>query len=529
MKILTAAQMAEVDRLSNEIFAIPSILLMENAGRSIVDELERAVSGLKEKRISIICGKGSNGGDGLVAARHLFMRGARPDILLLADPAALRGDALINWSIVNSIGIPSRILSTPSGAKSQLRSLQRPEVIIDAVFGVGLTKPIGPDFSGVVEWINKAAATAFVVAVDIPSGLFADSARVQGPTVNARLTVTFTAPKPALILHPACEHAGKVVVAPIGSPASLLENSEYRMDLIDGAQIRRVLELRPKDSHKGTYGHVFVVAGSRGKSGAALMTGLAALRSGAGLVTLWLPESLQRDVVGKIPELMTEFLPATGAGTLSAAGMDKIMASADQAHALVLGPGMTMHESTQELVREIVRRSPVPIVLDADGINAFSSRQEALFNEMGQSVTITPHPGEMARLISRSISEVQKDRVAVARGFSEERKCFTILKGYQTVIASPDGHIYVNSTGNPGMATGGSGDILAGMVGRFVAGWQRKYHGADWKSLGNYLSAAVYLHGLAGDLAADEEGVESLIATDLLAQLPKAFKKSAKL
>jgi ADP-dependent NAD(P)H-hydrate dehydratase / NAD(P)H-hydrate epimerase len=529
MKILTAAQMAEVDRLSTEIYAIPSILLMENAGRSVVDELERAVPGLKEKRILIICGKGNNGGDGFVVARHIFMRGAKPEIYLLTDPSALKGDALINWNIANSIGIPFKILATPSETKSCLRSLEPPDVIVDAVFGVGLTKPIGSDFSGVVEWINKAGSKAFVVAVDIPSGLFADSARVQGPAVNARLTVTFTASKPALVLHPACERAGKVVVAPIGSPSSLLENNEYRMNLIDGAQVRRVLEPRPKDSHKGTYGHVFVVAGSRGKSGAALMTGLAALRSGAGLVTLWLPESLQRDVVGKVPELMTEFLPATSAGTSSAAGIDKILSSLDQANALVVGPGMTTQESTQELVREIVRRSPVPIVLDADGINTFSSKRDALFNELGQSLTITPHPGEMARLINRPISEVQKDRLAVARAFSEERRCFTILKGYQTVIASPDGHLYINSTGNPGMATGGSGDILAGMVGRFVAGWQRKYHGADLRALANYLSAAVYLHGLAGDLAAEDKGVESLIATDLLPHLPQAFKKSAKI
>jgi ADP-dependent NAD(P)H-hydrate dehydratase / NAD(P)H-hydrate epimerase len=529
MKILAAVQMAEVDRLSAEIYAIPSILLMENAGRSVTDEMERAIPGLKKKRILIISGKGNNGGDGFVVARHLFMRGAKPEICLLADPSALKGDALINWNIVNSTGIPFKTLSAPSERKSYLRSLQYPDVIVDAVFGVGLTKPIGSDFSWVVEWINEAAYKAFVVAVDIPSGLFADSSRVQGPVVNARLTVTFTAPKPALMLHPACEHAGRVVVAPIGSPASLLENSEYRMDLIDCAQIRQVLVPRPKDSHKGTYGHVFVVAGSRGKSGAALMTGLAALRSGAGLVTLWLPESLERDVVGKIPELMTEFLPATSAGSSSAAGIDKIMASIGQAHALVVGPGMTTQESTQQLVHEIVRWSPVPIVLDADGINAFAAKREALLNERGQSITITPHPGEMARLIGKSISDVQKDRVRVAREFSEERRCYTILKGHQTIVATPGGHIFLNSTGNPGMATGGSGDVLAGMVGRFVAGWQRKYHGADMRALANYLSAAVYLHGLAGDLAAEEKGVESLIATDLLPHLPQAFKKSMKI
>jgi ADP-dependent NAD(P)H-hydrate dehydratase / NAD(P)H-hydrate epimerase len=529
MKILTAAQLAEVDRLSTELYAIPSILLMENAGRSVVDELEKAVAGLKKKRILIFCGKGNNGGDGMVVARHLFMRGANPEIYLFAEPSALKGDALTNWNIVSSLGVPFKILSAPAEAKSHLRFLEYPEILVDALFGTGLAKPVGPDFSHVIDWINQAASRAFIAAVDIPSGLFADSPHIQGAAVSARLTVTFTAPKPALILPPACERAGKVVVVPIGSPPSLLENSEYRMDLIDGSQIHQALGPRPKDSHKGTYGHVFVVAGSRGKSGAALMTGLAALRSGAGLVTLWLPECLQHDIVGKFPELMAEFLPETSAGTADASGVDKILVHMGQAQAVVVGPGLTTHDSTRELVRELVRRSSVPIILDADGINAFSSKRDALHNELGQSVTITPHPGEMARLINRSITDVQKDRLAVAREFSEEQQCFTILKGHQTVIAAPGGHIYINTTGNPGMATGGSGDILAGMVGRFVGGWQRKYHGADLRALASYLCAAVYLHGLAGDLAAEKMGVESMIASDLLAHFPEAFKRSAKL
>jgi ADP-dependent NAD(P)H-hydrate dehydratase / NAD(P)H-hydrate epimerase len=259
------------------------------------------------------------------------------------------------------------------------------------------------------------------------------------------------------------------------------------------------------------------------------MTGMAALRAGAGLVTLWLPEGLQHDVIGKFPELMTEFLPETEAGTADASGIAKILAHMQNAEAVVVGPGMTMQNSTQELVRELVRCSSIPVVLDADGINAFASRRDALRNERGQSITITPHPGEMARLINRTISDVQKDRLKVAREFSEEHQCFTVLKGHQTVVAAPGGHLYINTTGNPGMATGGSGDILAGMIGRFVAGWQRKYHGADLCALSLCISAAVYLHGLAGDLAAEVQGVESLIATDLLAHLPDAFKQSAKI
>jgi NAD(P)H-hydrate epimerase len=525
MKILTASQMAEVDRLTTEIYRIPSILLMENAGRSFADELGKAVPDLNKKRIQVFCGKGNNGGDGFVAARYLSLRGAKPEVLLFADPHNLKGDALTNWDIIQSLGTPVRILSAPAEARAFLKRAPVPDVIIDALFGTGLSKPIGREFEPIVDWVNDAGSTAFVASVDIPSGLFADSAGIPGPSVKARLTVTFTTLKLALVLSPAAENAGNVFVAPIGSPASLLENSEYRMNLIDAAQVRKVLPPRARDAHKGTYGHIYVVAGSRGKSGAALMTGLAALRSGAGLVTLWLAESLQHDVVGKFPELMTESLPETSEGTLDRQAAEKLLAAAVQADALVVGPGVTTQRATREAVREIVRRSPVPVVLDADGINAFASVAESLRNENGQAVVITPHPGEMARLLGRTIGEVQRSRLETARHCAEALHCFAILKGHQTVVASPTGQIFINSTGNPGMATGGSGDILAGMAGRFVAGWNRKYHGADMQSLSDYLSAAVYLHGLAGDLAAEEKGEESMIATDLIPHLPEAFKR----
>ncbi len=525
MKILTAEQMGEVDRLTTEIYRIPSILLMENAGRSLADELGKAVPHLRDKKTQVFCGKGNNGGDGFVVARYLFLRGAAPGVVLFADPAGLKGDALTNWNIIESLGIPRTILPSPDEARLFLKKAPVPDVIVDALFGTGLSKPIGREFKPVVDWINQAGTAALVASVDIPSGLFANASVIPGPAVRAALTVTFTALKPALVLPPAVECAGKIVVAPIGSPASLLENSEYRMNLIDAEQVRKVLPPRARDSHKGTYGHVYVVAGSRGKSGAALMTGMAGLRSGAGLVTLWLAESLQHDVIGKFPELMIEPLSETGDGTLDLRAAEKVIAEASKADTLVVGPGVTTHPATRQAVREIVRRSPVPVVLDADGINAYASDVTALRNDNGQAVIITPHPGEMARLLGRKISDVQRSRLETARECAEANGCFVVLKGYQTVVASPTGYIFINSTGNPGMATGGSGDILSGIMGRFVAGWNRRYHGADLLALSDHVSAAVYLHGLAGDLAAGEMGEESLIATDLIPFLPAAFKK----
>jgi NAD(P)H-hydrate epimerase len=254
------------------------------------------------------------------------------------------------------------------------------------------------------------------------------------------------------------------------------------------------------------------------------MTGTAALRSGAGLATLLLPAGLQRDIVARVPELMSESLPETKSGTLDESGLALVLEYLKQADAVVVGPGLTTHPSTRQLVRGVVRLSPVPVVLDADGINAFAPKPEALRNESGQAIVITPHPGEMARLLGRSIADVQSRRVETALGCAREHSLFTVLKGFQTIVATPDGRTLINGTGNPGMATGGSGDVLAGMAGRFVAGWNRRYHSSDMRALGDALAAAVYLHGMAGDMAAIEKGEESLTATDLIGSLPPAFK-----
>jgi NAD(P)H-hydrate epimerase len=525
MKILTATQMAEVDRLTSERFLIPSILLMENAGRSFTEELGKFCPGLYKKSILIFCGRGNNGGDGFVVARYLSLGGAKPAVLLFADPAMLKGDARTNWQIAQAMGIPIHVFTAPSDAESFLSYMAPPDVIVDALFGTGLSKPMGPEFLSILQWVKKASSYACVAAVDIPSGLMADSAGIPGPAVKANITVTFSALKLAHIVPPAADFAGKVVLVPIGSPPSLFENPEYRWNLIDSAQVCKALPARKRDGHKGSYGHVHIVAGSAGKSGAALMAGLGALRSGAGLVTLWLPKGLQNGVVGKYPELMTEFLPETDEGTADQSGAEKILSQLAKADALVLGPGMTTHESTKRLVWELVRRSTVPVVLDADGINAFVPPETSLENENGQPVIITPHPGEMARLIGKKISEIQQNRMETASAFAIQHRCHVILKGFQTVIADPEGNLFLNTTGNPGMATGGTGDILAGMAGRFVAGWKLQASDENHLALADYLAAAVYLHGLSGDLAAEEGSMESLIATDLVAQFSHAIKK----
>jgi NAD(P)H-hydrate epimerase len=524
MKILTAKQMAEVDRLTTDRYNIPSLLLMENAGRSVADELEKACPDAIHKRVLIFCGIGNNGGDGLVVARHLVCRGGSPEVLILGDPARFRGDALENWKMLQNLDLKVQILNGPEERESLLKRAPHVDVIVDALFGTGLSKPIGEDYRGIVGWINDARPRSLVIAVDIPSGVFADSPAIEGVSVQADVTVTFTALKTGLVLKPAADKAGRVVVVPIGSPAMLLENPEYRVDLIDVAQVRRTLPKRARDGHKGTYGHVFIVAGSRDKSGAALMAGLAALRSGAGLVTLMLPESLREDLIGKAPELMTVWLPETTGGTIDASAARSALGQLTEADAVVVGPGLSTNASTQKLVRMIVQHAPVPVVLDADGINAFSGNPAGLHNERGNPIAITPHPGEMARLLGVEIAHIQARRLEVAEEVSVKHGVFAVLKGFQTIVGTPSGRLYINTTGNPGMATGGTGDVLSGMMGRFMAAWKLQRRGANLESLADYLSAAVYLHGLAGDLAAAEQGEESLIATDLISCLPRAFK-----
>ncbi len=525
MKILTAKQMGEVDRLTTEKYGIPSILLMENAGRSVVDRLEEACPDFAKKKVLVLCGTGNNGGDGLVVARLLVARGGNPEVWICGDPEKFKGDALQNWKMTQSLDLDVRILPDPTERSVLLKRTPHPDVIVDGLFGTGLSKPIGPEFRPVIAWINEARPRSFVIAVDLPSGVFADSAGLEGAAVQADLTVTFTALKAALVFPPASENAGKVFVATIGSPAALLGNPEYRVELIEPGQVRRALPRRARDSHKGTFGHVFALAGSRDKSGAALMAGLAALRSGAGLVTLMLPECLRKDLMGKAPELMTMWLPETHEGTPDASSAKTVLDQLSQADAIVIGPGLSTNRSTQRLVLEVVHGAPVPVVLDADGINAFDGRAADIRNEASNPIVITPHPGEMARLVGNTIAEVQRRRLEMAEECAVRNKVFTVLKGFQTVVASPAGHIYVNTTGNPGMATGGTGDVLSGMLGRFMAGWRRRFNGSNSEALSDYISAGVYIHGLAGDLAAVEKGEESLIATDIVSFLPAAFKR----
>jgi hydroxyethylthiazole kinase-like uncharacterized protein yjeF len=493
MKILTPEQIREVDRLTTEKYGIPSLILMENAGMRVVEVLEDRYENLEELTVGILCGRGNNGGDGFVVARQLVQKGCFPFVFLLAAEEDVKGDAKTNLNILKALGYPPTVVLNDHDWNEEKLELLDADIIVDALLGTGARRPVEGLYRTVIESIAGDFPRADIVAVDVPS-----------PGIHADVTVTFSALKPSLVFLPESDDAGDVVVVDIGNPPELIDNQSHNLNLIEPHEVPR----RPLDSNKGTYGRVLVIGGSRGKTGAAAMAGQAALRAGAGLVTVATPQSILPIVAVFMAELMTEPLQETTAGTIANQSVAGLMKDKT---VVAIGPGLTTHVETSAFVRRVGSECRAQMVIDADGLNALVGFE----GDLGGAV-LTPHPGEMARLIEKNVQYVSSNRVEVASDFAKRRNAYVVLKGYRTLVASPDGAVYVNPTGNPGMATGGTGDILTGMIAGILA----------QEHLGPFierLCLAVYLHGLAGDVAVEEIGEESLVATDLLRFLPKAW------
>jgi hydroxyethylthiazole kinase-like uncharacterized protein yjeF len=509
MKIVSADEMRAIDRSTSERFGVPSLTLMENAGAAVADYVlsQHATA----QSIVVFCGKGNNGGDGFVAARRLHERHRNVQVILLADPADLRGDAAIMFGKLQCSVITVR--SADELNSEPVRRSLYGALYLDAVLGTGFRPPVSGVYADAIAIIN--ASQNPVIAVDIPSGADADATGPQAGTIaRADSVVTFTAPRPAHVFSSLT--TGSTFVADIGSPKEAIV-SALHLNVITARDVAPLIRPRPADSNKGNYGHVLVVGGSLGKAGSVAMAGMAVLRAGAGLSTVATPRSALGTVAGFHPELMTEPLPETEAGTISTGARDRIEELAKGLSVLAIGPGISRDPQTAELVRGLVARLRLPIVLDADGLNAFEGRSGEL-NGKGRTLVITPHPGEMARLVGCSIADVQKDRLGVARKFAREHELIVVLKGHRTLVVRPDGEAWVNTTGNPGMATGGTGDILTGMVAGMIA-----QHSNDAFTA---VLAAVHLHGLAGDVICERVGEHSLVATDLLQGLPEAFRRT---
>ncbi len=555
MRVLNTTQMREADRRTIEDLGIPSIVLMENAGHQVVAAIDAACGAWLAGRVAVFCGRGNNGGDGLVVARLLHERGVDVGVYLVGRCADLRGDARANLEAVLTLGITvveiaveivvetaveiaverpvetagdvAVDVTSEDGWTAHARDLAACTLIVDALVGTGARVPLDGLLATIVEGLNALAVP--IVSVDLPSGLSADTADVQGAVIEAAMTVALGALKVPLILPPGDGYAGEVVVADIGIPDDVIETIDGpHLALLTPEALAAFTAPRPAESHKGSFGRVTVVAGSPGKTGAAALTALGALRSGAGLVTVATPAACLPIVAALAPEYMTHPLPEADDGGVAASAIDAVLA---QVHDVIAcGPGLGRTADVAAFVRALLDRATVPLVLDADALTVLGStvldntvlntalKSAALRGSEERPVVITPHPGEMARLIGRSVEDVQRNRLAVARAVAADHRVFVVLKGHRTIVATPEGRTFINPTGNPGMATGGTGDVLAGAVAAWLA------QGLDPEDA---CCLAVFLHGCAGDLAADAEGEVAMTAGDVVKQLGAAWKRLA--
>lgn len=530
MKALTAEEMRQVDKQTTARFGISGAQLMEAAGRAVSDAILRELDNGSPRtgvRVSVLCGKGNNGGDGLVAARHLKVAGVEVEVVLFGDPSKMAGDAGENFQRWRSSGGAVHVVDSERHWEKVFPAIAGSPVIVDALLGTGLRGAVTGLLARAIADVNgisreaTAVRPALIVAVDMPSGLPSDGEAAEGPVLRAHKTVTFTAPKIGQLISRDASAGGALEVRQIGSPAELVE--EIGNGPVRWASVEEFVGLplvRAADSNKGTYGHVLLVAGSLGKSGAAVLGGRMALRAGAGLVTVATPSVILPIVAAAQAEYMTVALESTSAGTMALenrAGTNWKEIEKGKS-VLAIGPGLGTDAETQEEVRAIVRATELPVILDADGLNAFDERADELAERKSKFLAITPHPGEMARLLGCSIKEIQSDRLQAARDAASRWNAHVILKGFHTVIASPEGKVFVNTTGNAGLAKGGTGDVLTGLLAALTA----QFKTGDWLRV---LALGVYLHGLAAGLAVVGIDASGLIADDLISAVPQARAK----
>jgi NAD(P)H-hydrate epimerase len=509
MKAALTKEIQNVDKRAIEELGIPGVVLMENAGIAVVRQMEKNLGNLQDKKVCIFAGKGNNGGDGYVIARHLYNKGVKVKVFLLAEKEAVTGDAKINLNILHNIGLDVIEVSESRDWDKVKIAAAFADYLIDALLGTGYKGELSGNMLEAVRVINEAGKV--VVAVDVPSGVNADNGQVAGTAVLAHYTVTFSLLKPGLLLYPGAQQAGKILVEDIGIPNTLLENNSVRQNAVRAAEIQNMLMKRHPAAHKGMCGRVAVLAGSTGLTGAAVLASMAAMRAGAGLVTLGVPESLHNIVEIKLTEVMTKPLPETG-GAISSKAVPEFSELAAKADAVAVGPGLGQDKETAEAIRELLKIIDKPLVIDADALNALNGMPN-LLNQTKALAVITPHPGEMARLTGLSVEEVNSERLEVARMSASDWNCIVVLKGAPTVVAFPDGEVYINTTGNAGLATGGTGDVLTGVIAAFIAQGLSSHDAAV---------AGVYVHGLAGDIAA-QTGTIGLVASDIAAALPAAI------
>lgn len=513
MKVVTAHTMQAIDQRTISEYGIPGRELMENAGRSCAEHIMAAYgTGKALKNAVVIAGKGNNGGDGYVIARHLIEKGWKLLVIVLAEKEKIAGDALTNLLL-----LPEDVLRFcfEEGELGRLyaEDIKAANVVVDAMLGVGLSSDLQGIYNEAVDLVNSAPGN--IVAVDIPTGVHGTTGRLLGKAVKAELTVTFGFAKLGLVLYPGAECVGRLVVCDIGIPEHLA-SSAAGYEYLDKKKISPLIKRRDRQSHKGTYGNCLIIAGSTGMTGAAAITANSAVRSGAGIVTLAVPETLNPVLEVKTTEAITVPLADAGSGHLLAQAIPTIDKLLDGKSTVAIGPGIGRRQSTVTTVQSLVESVTLPMVVDADALFALAEDTSVLHRKKSQQMILTPHPGEMSRLLGSTVPDVEAIRISVAQEFAKKFGVYVVLKGARTIIASPDGRAAINSSGNPGMASGGMGDVLTGVISALLC---QGYSAWDACCLG------VFVHGLAGDMVAVEQGEIGMAATDLGQMLPYAFNR----
>ncbi|MDO9534693.1 MAG: NAD(P)H-hydrate dehydratase [Bacillota bacterium] len=515
MKIVTGTKMAQIDREAISRFEIPGLILMENAGLQVVRFIQRLRPELKEIKAVILCGKGNNGGDGFVIARHLRRLGCRVETWAMGGLSEYKGDAAANYNILLKDGYEI-YRAGEKDLPASLRDLRSADLVVDALLGTGIQRNVSEPYEEIITAVN--GTRALIVAVDIPSGISADSGEVMGAAVKAQYTVTFALPKRGLLLFPGAEYAGKVIVTDIGIPKELTSSAEISENLITGHFVQNQLPQRALDSHKGSSGRVLILAGSTGMTGAAALAGEAALRGGAGLVYVGTAAELSPVLEAKIKEVIVLSFAGDGRGNLVEKDASEIINKANSCQVLALGPGLKGGWETLKLLKSLILGEiSVPVLVDAGGLSALSLDAGLLLQKKVPFI-LTPHPGEMSRLLGISTDQVQKERWELASRQAREWETVLVLKGAYTVIAMPDGEIYINPTGNPVLSTAGTGDLLTGIIAALVA---------QGLEPGKAAVCGAYLHGLSADLLAAGSGGRGFTAGDILEFLPAAINETS--
>ncbi|SDZ91740.1 NAD(P)H-hydrate epimerase [Desulfuromusa kysingii] len=514
MRLCNAQEIMALDRQAIRGLGVPGVVLMENAGRSCCDQFEQAFSRYFPGPVMVVAGKGNNGGDGYVMARILAERGWQVRTLVLGQEASISGDAKVMLNIIRRLGLPVDFVETIPGLQNSFTS--EPALIIDAIFGTGLNSDVVGIQAAAITHINESAAVVF--AVDIPSGVDSSTGKICGLAVQAALTVTFDHAKIGLASYPGAGQVGELQVVDIGIPQAGREDFSTNVHLLEKVEAQALLPDRSSSGHKGTFGHLLIVAGSPGKTGAAVLAGSAAERSGCGLVTVAVPDAIHDIIEVKLTEAMSCPLPSVD-GLISLQAEVQIEQLLTQRQSLAIGPGLGQSSGLSDLIKSLVKSAPVPMIIDADGINLLAGQLEPLGEHREQTLILTPHPGEMSRLTGLSVSEIEANRLVVAQEFAVKHGIVLLLKGARTVIAAPDGRVNINSTGNDGLSSGGNGDVLTGLIGGLLA------QGLDGFSAA---SLGAWLHGRAAELVAASQGTAGMIASDLLCQLPVARQELVK-